>query len=98
MPEVATAQSVEQRFTPSSEQVQKHDEFRHIMILLLLATTINYGHAALPDPAYQLQFHSLGGFFFFFFLNQQFITRCSDAVRGYIIHLEYYLAKGENDI
>jgi len=69
MPEVATAQSVEQRFTPSSEQVQKHDEFRHIMILLLLATTINYGHAALPDPAYQLQFHSLGGFFFFFFFK-----------------------------
>jgi len=24
-------------------------------------------------------------FFFFFFLNQQFITRCSSAVRGYII-------------
>jgi hypothetical protein len=37
----------------------KHDQFQHILQLLMLATTINYGHAMLPDTTYKSKFNDL---------------------------------------
>lgn len=60
MPEIATTQSageVLQSFTPTDEQLRKHDEFRCLLLLLQLATTINYGHPMLPDATYEYKPH-----------------------------------------
>jgi hypothetical protein len=37
----------------------KHDQFQYILQLLMLAITINYGHAMLPDSTCKSKFNNL---------------------------------------